>query len=281
MVRKSLFFAAVCAMVSGVPGPGATQDRWWDNAFGSRPSWDRGNGGQYGGLWDERAPDWRGWDGRGPAMQGGDVRDGGARPAIVPIAPPVVPFPYAYPANSIVIDSGGKRLYYVLPGQQAYAYEISVGREGFDWTGTETISRKQEWPDWHPPAEMRQRDPSLPVKMTGGLRNPLGAMALYLGSTLYRIHGTNDERSLGQAASSGCFRMMNASVMHLAGITEVGTPVHVIAALAPPRVVGDARAAPPVAPAWQDPRWDAYRPGWRTGTDVPYVPRPEPYSRWR
>ena len=110
-------------------------------------------------------------------------------------------------------------------------YPISVGREGFNWTGTETISRKQAWPDWHPPQEMRQRDPRLPEKMTGGTRNPLGAMALYLGTTLYRIHGTNDVKSIGQAQSSGCFRMMNASVVHLAGVAGVGTMVTVVASL--------------------------------------------------
>ena len=135
-----------------------------------------------------------------------------------PQAPVVVAFPYDYPPSSIVIDTSGRRLYYVLGNKQAYMYPISVGREGFNWTGTETISRKQAWPDWYPPQEMRQRDPRLPEKMTGGTRNPLGAMALYLGTTLYRIHGTNDVKSIGQAQSSGCFRMMNASVVHLASV---------------------------------------------------------------
>ena len=119
----------------------------------------------------------------------------------------------------------------MLADKQAYRYAIAVGREGFSWTGSETISRKQEWPDWYPPAEMRQRDPHLPVKMTGGLRNPLGARALYLGNTLYRIHGTNDESSIGRAESSGCFRMLNGNVAHLAIIAEVGTPVSVVPSL--------------------------------------------------
>jgi lipoprotein-anchoring transpeptidase ErfK/SrfK len=143
----------------------------------------------------------------------------------------VVAFPHDYPPSSIVIDSSGKRLYYVLGNQQAYLYPISVGREGINWTGTETISRQQAWPDWYPLQEMRQRDPRLPGKMIGGTRNPLGAMALYLGSTLYRIHGTNDVKSIGQAQSSGCFRMMNASVVHLAGVAGVGTVVTVVASL--------------------------------------------------
>jgi lipoprotein-anchoring transpeptidase ErfK/SrfK len=157
--------------------------------------------------------------------------DGGPRPDITPEAPPIVIFAHPYPAKSIVIDTSGRTLYFLLGSNEAYAYPISVGREGFSWTGTETISRKQTWPDWHPPAEMRERDPSLPEKMTGGTRNPLGAMALYLGTTLYRIHGTNDVKSIGQAQSSGCFRMMNANVVHLAGLADIGTTVTVVSAL--------------------------------------------------
>ena len=134
---------------------------------------------------------------------GGDIRDGGPRPEIAPKTPPTVAFAHDFPANSIVINTGARKLYYVLGNGQAYEYAVSVGREGFNWAGTETISRKQAWPDWHPPAEMRDRDPSLPEKMTGGLKNPLGAMALYLGTTLYRIHGTNDVKSIGRAEVVG------------------------------------------------------------------------------
>ena len=163
---------------------------------------------------------------------GGDVRDGGPRPEIKPIAPAIVSFNYDYPVGSILIDTGARRLYYVLDGKRAYQYTISVGREGFSWTGTEKISRKQAWPDWYPPVEMRERDRGLPVKMTGGLKNPLGAMALYLGNTLYRIHGTNDANSLGRAQSSGCFRMLNANVLHLSTLADVGTSVTVVRSLA-------------------------------------------------
>jgi lipoprotein-anchoring transpeptidase ErfK/SrfK len=159
---------------------------------------------------------------------GGDVRDGGPRPEIAPVAPATVAFGHDFPAQSIVIDTGARALYFVLPDKRAYRYPISVGREGFNWNGTESISRKQAWPDWYPPAEMRERDASLPEKMTGGLKNPLGAMALYLGNTLYRIHGTNDVKSIGQAQSSGCFRMLNSAVLHLASIAEIGTPVSVV-----------------------------------------------------
>jgi lipoprotein-anchoring transpeptidase ErfK/SrfK len=163
-----------------------------------------------------------------------DIRDGGARPAIAPAAPAVVHFAYDFPADSIVIDTGARKLYYVLAGNRAYQYSIGVGRDGFGWTGTETISRKQAWPDWYPPAEMRERDSRLPVRMTGGLQNPLGATALYLGNTLYRIHGTNDPKSIGRAESSGCFRMLNSAVLHLASTAEIGTPVAVVSSLPEP-----------------------------------------------
>jgi lipoprotein-anchoring transpeptidase ErfK/SrfK len=127
-----------------------------------------------------------------------------------------------------VIDTGGRALYFVRSTGTAYRYAIAVGRQGFGWTGTQRVSRVAAWPDWHPPAEMRQREPHLPVKMTGGLHNPLGARAIYLGNTLYRIHGTNNARSIGSASSSGCFRMTNGNVAHLASLVQVGAAVHVM-----------------------------------------------------
>lgn len=157
------------------------------------------------------------------------LMQGGSRPRIAPEAPPIVTLAKAEPAGTIIIDSGGRRLLYTLPGNEAYEYPISVGRQGFAWTGTEKISRIAAWPDWHPPADMRRRQPYLPKKMTGGLNNPLGAKALYLGKTLYRIHGTNDPKSIGRASSSGCFRMMNKHVMHLANLADIGTQVRVVA----------------------------------------------------
>jgi lipoprotein-anchoring transpeptidase ErfK/SrfK len=153
--------------------------------------------------------------------------DGGARPSISPSAPPQVAFT-GYSTGSIVIDTSSRALYYVTSSTSAYRYPISVGREGFTWRGVEKISRVASWPDWRPPAEMRQRDPNLPEVMSGGVNNPLGAKALYLGSTLYRIHGTNDSRTIGYAASSGCFRMMNSQVTHLSGLAGPGTTVHVL-----------------------------------------------------
>jgi lipoprotein-anchoring transpeptidase ErfK/SrfK len=167
--------------------------------------------------------------------------DGGGRPDISPVAPPVVAFS-GYAPGTIIIDTHTRSLYYTLSSTSAYRYPISVGREGFTWTGTEKISRVQSWPDWRPPAEMKERQPNLPDVMSGGVRNPLGAKALYLGNSLYRIHGTNDVKSIGQAASSGCFRMMNGHVLHLAGIAGVGTTVKVMSRL-PTSVAGDTQSS--------------------------------------
>jgi lipoprotein-anchoring transpeptidase ErfK/SrfK len=153
---------------------------------------------------------------------------GGGQPHIAAVAPPRVAFPNSYGTGSIVIDTAGRHLYYVLSSSTAYRYPIAVGKQGFAWSGVEKISRKVAWPEWYPPAEMRARKPGLPVHMAGGIRNPLGAMALYLGNTLYRIHGTNDVRSIGTAASSGCIRMTNGNVTHLARLASVGTTVYVL-----------------------------------------------------
>jgi lipoprotein-anchoring transpeptidase ErfK/SrfK len=156
---------------------------------------------------------------------------GGARPYIRASAPPTTTFKSRYNRGTVIIDTKRRRLVYVLSKSRAYLYPISVGRAGFQWVGTHRITAKRDWPTWTPPPEMRQRDPRLPKVMTGGLNNPLGAKALYLGSTLYRIHGTNNTKSIGRAASSGCFRMLNRHVAHLAGITKVGTKVIVLNAL--------------------------------------------------
>lgn len=193
--------------------------RYWSDL--ERPRWD-----------DEdrraRAPD----RGVGPA-----VLDGGPRPGVRPVPPIQIVFSSAYLPGSIVIDTAGRRLYLVQSATSALMYPISVGREGFSWVGTQTISRIADWPDWHPPAEMRERDPRLPERMTGGIRNPLGAKALYLGSTLYRIHGTDNERTIGRATSSGCFRMTNGHVTDLAKRVGVGTTVVVLHQL-PQHVAG-------------------------------------------
>ena len=162
------------------------------------------------------------------APNGQKLLDGGARPDIAPVAPQSVAFRGSYAPGTIIIETQGRRLFLIVSATAALVYPISVGRDGFTWSGSERISRIAEWPDWHPPAEMRARDPKLPEKMTGGLRNPLGARSLYLGETLYRIHGTNDANTIGYASSSGCFRMLNGHVTDLAERVKVGTPVVVL-----------------------------------------------------
>jgi lipoprotein-anchoring transpeptidase ErfK/SrfK len=138
----------------------------------------------------------------------------------------------AYSGNehpgTIVIDTPNKFLFYVEPGGHALRYGIGVGRPGFAWAGVKTISRKAEWPGWTPPAEMLLRRPDLPAHMEGGPANPLGARALYLGSSLYRIHGTNEPMTIGTNVSSGCIRMMNEDVEDLYTRVRVGTKVIVM-----------------------------------------------------
>ena len=130
--------------------------------------------------------------------------------------------------GTIVIDTPAKFLYLVQPGGRAIRYGIGVGRPGFSWAGEKTVSMKREWPDWRPPAEMLRRRPDLPRYMPGGIDNPLGARALYLGSSLYRIHGTNEPHTIGRAVSSGCIRMLNEDVVDLYNRVRVGTKVVVI-----------------------------------------------------
>jgi len=158
--------------------------------------------------------------------------EGGERPDIKPTEPPIVYFDQPEEAGSIIVDTAAHKLYFVLPGKKAYAYPISVGRDGFTWSGTERISRITAWPSWTPPPEMHKRVPGLPITVTGGMKNPQGARALYLGNTIYRIHGTNNDRTVGRANSSGCFRLANEHVVHLASIAKVGTKVKVLQAYA-------------------------------------------------
>lgn len=128
-------------------------------------------------------------------------------------------------AGTVVINTRKKYLYLVLGKGKALRYGISVGREGFSWKGTERISRKAEWPDWRPPKEMLKRRPNLPEFVPGGPGNPLGARALYLGATEYRIHGTQQPWTIGYADSSGCFRMLDKDVIDLYGRVKIGTKV--------------------------------------------------------
>ncbi len=132
------------------------------------------------------------------------------------------------PAGSVIVDTPNRFLYYVLEGGRAMRYGIGVGRPGFEWAGVKTVTRKAEWPEWTPPSEMLLRRPELPKHMAGGPENPLGARAMYLGSTLYRLHGTNEPWTIGQNVSSGCIRLMNEDVMDLYDRVKVGTKVTVI-----------------------------------------------------
>jgi lipoprotein-anchoring transpeptidase ErfK/SrfK len=127
--------------------------------------------------------------------------------------------------GTVIVDTPNTYLYYVLGGGRAIRYGIGVGREGFTWSGVQAISRKNEWPDWHPPAEMIARQPYLPRFMAGGPGNPLGARALYLGGTIYRIHGTNNPSTIGGRVSSGCIRMTNEDVADLYSRVSIGTKV--------------------------------------------------------
>jgi lipoprotein-anchoring transpeptidase ErfK/SrfK len=130
--------------------------------------------------------------------------------------------------GTVIIDTGHTALYYVLGQGRAIRYGVSVGRDGFTWSGVQTISRKAEWPDWHPPAEMIARQPYLPRFVAGGPGNPLGARAMYLGSSQYRIHGTNDPSTIGKFVSSGCIRLTNEDVADLFSRVDVGTRVVVL-----------------------------------------------------
>ncbi len=127
----------------------------------------------------------------------------------------IVAFSGNHAPGSIVIVSAKKQLYYVLGGGKAVQYKVATAKPGFEWKGVHKVSAKTKWPDWRPPAQMRKRRPDLPAFMAGGPNTPLGARAIYLGSSIYRIHGTNEPASIGKSASSGCVRMLNADVSEL------------------------------------------------------------------
>jgi lipoprotein-anchoring transpeptidase ErfK/SrfK len=150
---------------------------------------------------------------------------GGGQSRRNPVPRELVKYDGPEKANTIIVSTGERRLYYVLGDGTAIKYGVGVGREGFQWSGSHRITRKAEWPGWTPPAAMRKRQPNLPAHMEGGPNNPLGARAMYIGSTLYRIHGSNEPWSIGQAVSSGCIRMANEDVIHLYDQVKVGTRV--------------------------------------------------------
>jgi lipoprotein-anchoring transpeptidase ErfK/SrfK len=184
----ALLFAAVTVLAGA--GQAQAQERGFFDIFGGGPNF---GGGGYGGS--------------------------------SPIQRSTVSFPGNYAPGTIYINTAERRLYLVLSNGQAIRYGIGVGRDGFRWSGTHRITAKKEWPSWTPPAQMLRRRPDLPRHMAGGIDNPLGARAMYLGSTLYRIHGSNEPETIGQAVSSGCFRMTNEDVTDLYSRVPVGTTV--------------------------------------------------------
>lgn len=147
---------------------------------------------------------------------------------VSPVPRATVSYPSDQPPGTIIINTAERRLYYVLGNGQAIRYGIGVGREGFTWSGVQTITKKAEWPDWTPPPEMIARQPYLPRHMAGGPGNPLGARAMYLGDTVYRIHGTNAPQTIGTHVSSGCIRLTNQDVADLYSRANVGTKVIVL-----------------------------------------------------
>jgi lipoprotein-anchoring transpeptidase ErfK/SrfK len=175
---------------------------------GYSPGYYGGNSGYYGGG--------------GPSIFG---RGGGSYYGGSPIQRELVSAPGSFAPGTIYINTAERRLYLMLGNGQALRYGIGVGREGFGWAGTHRVTAKKEWPSWTPPREMLARRPDLPHYMPGGIENPLGARALYLGSTLYRIHGSNEPETIGQAVSSGCIRMTNEDVVDLYNRVRIGTVV--------------------------------------------------------
>ena len=160
-----------------------------------------------------------------------------------------VAFATKEPAGTLVVDTPNTYLYYVLGNGRAIRYGVRVGREGFTWTGVQKITKKIEWPDWNPPTEMIERQPYLPRFMAGGPGNPLGARAMYLGSTVYRIHGTNQPSTIGKVVSSGCIGMLNEDVSDLYERTKVGTRVVVMPGSPPPGTATAAATPPAAGPA--------------------------------
>ncbi len=153
------------------------------------------------------------------------------------------------PAGTLVVDTPNTHLYYILGNGRAIRYGVRVGRDGFTWTGVQKVTRKAEWPDWHPPSEMIERQPYLPRFMAGGPGNPMGARAMYLGSTVYRIHGTNQPSTIGKFVSSGCIGMLNEDVADLFDRVKVGSRVVVLPGGAPPSTTATASVQPAAGPA--------------------------------
>ena len=209
MTRIFAYLIVALTIVAGTSSARATMDDDFFN-FGRRQ--------QQQPMMQQPGMQQRGAPYYGP---GSDYVGGGSSP----IPRERVGAPVAQPPGSIYISTSERRLYLMLGNGEALRYGIGVGRDGFRWMGTHHVSAKKEWPSWTPPAEMRARRPDLPRYMAGGIENPLGARALYLGSTLYRIHGSNEPETIGHAVSSGCIRMTNEDVTDLYNRVPVGALV--------------------------------------------------------
>lgn len=147
---------------------------------------------------------------------------------VQPVERDLIQYSGPHREGTIIVNTEERRLYLILKDNKAIRYGVGVGRPGFEWAGSKAITQKREWPDWRPPEQMLKRRPDLPRYMSGGPDNPLGARAMYLGSTLYRIHGSNEPETIGQAVSSGCIRMTNEDVIDLYDRIRVGTRVVVV-----------------------------------------------------
>ncbi|QIG99362.1 MULTISPECIES: L,D-transpeptidase [unclassified Bradyrhizobium] len=231
---------------NGVPAAGVA---YGDDRNGMRPPEAVGAAGVTGTVPQQQAP----VDANGKPLQIASLpadeqpEDGPAQ-----LAPNLrrqeVAFATKEPAGTIVVDTPNTYLYYILGNGRAIRYGVRVGRDGFTWTGVQKITRKAEWPDWHPPTEMIERQPYLPRFMAGGPGNPLGARAMYLGSTVYRIHGTNQPSTIGKFVSSGCIGMLNEDVSDLFERTKVGTRVVVLPGGAAPGTATASAAPMPANP---------------------------------
>ena len=232
MHRKVLALAGLLS--AALVAQDASAAPWNDPYASDRPTQYYGPQTQYS-YYGGQQPAYGYYGGRsqyyGDQYQGGQAQEesyGEVRPQASPIPRQLVSFDTRYAPGTIVISTEERRLYYVTSRGEAIQYAVGVGRPGFEWSGTRAVTMKREWPDWRPPAEMLRRRPDLPRYMPGGVDNPLGARAMYLGGTLYRIHGSNEPETIGQAVSSGCIRMTNDDVVDLYSRVKVGTKVVVL-----------------------------------------------------
>jgi lipoprotein-anchoring transpeptidase ErfK/SrfK len=225
MRRKVLALAGLLSAAL-VSQQAAAQGSFWGNAYETRQPQYAAYGGQAGYGYQQYGA--YGSPQYGYYGQPDQLYDEEYRPQATPIPRQLVSFDIRYAPGTIVISTEERRLYYVTSRGEAIQYAVGVGRPGFEWAGTKSVSLKRGWPDWRPPAEMIRRRPDLPRYMPGGPDNPLGARAMYLGGTLYRIHGSNEPETIGQAVSSGCIRMTNEDVVDLYNRVKLGTKVVVL-----------------------------------------------------